>query len=230
MISAACDLAVMAAMSMELQAVREGFPLLETLPSAGSNWEIRETPTQDKLWIARCGVGAKHADGLLATLRQRSSINRVLLVGCAGGLDPALSAGQAVIASECRNLSSGVTHFSDPALVEQLQALLPLAQKGGMATTSRVLASAREKSDLFNDTGFLAVDMEAALLAEKSATHKLAFACLKMVSDCAHETLLLENSPATQPDTPLTLADFDHRLRSIASMIADLLAALTNPF
>jgi hopanoid-associated phosphorylase len=111
----------------------------------------------------------------------------ILSFGCAGALDPALRAGDCVVAS-C--VASGPdTLAADPGWMQALAAHLPQARCGPLAGLDAPLASRAAKAQLWQAGGALAVDMESHAAALAARRLGLPFAAVRVVLDPAWRSL-----------------------------------------
>jgi len=138
--------------------------------------------------MALCGNAATLADGLARL--DAAAFRAVVSFGLCGGLDPALAAGDLVIAS----LVSGREVFeTDVELSARLRDLLRAAGEpvhaGGMAAVDAPAMSPAAKADLRAGTGAVAVDMESGIAAAFAARHRKPLIVLRAVSDAANRSL-----------------------------------------
>ncbi|MFC4929899.1 phosphorylase family protein [Massilia sp. GCM10023247] len=111
----------------------------------------------------------------------------ILSFGCAGALDPALRAGDCIVAS-C--VAAGPdTLAADPAWTQALAARLPRARCGALAGLDAPLASRAAKAQLWQIGGALAVDMESHAAALAARRLGLPFAAVRVVLDPAWRSL-----------------------------------------
>jgi hopanoid-associated phosphorylase len=111
----------------------------------------------------------------------------ILSFGCAGALDPALRAGDCVVAS-CVTAGPD-TLAADPAWTQALAARLPRARCGALAGLDAPLASRAAKARLWEEGGALAVDMESHAAALAARRLGLPFAAVRVVLDPAWRSL-----------------------------------------
>ncbi|MCB8880277.1 hypothetical protein ACELLULO517_08540 [Acidisoma cellulosilytica] len=105
--------------------------------------------------------------------------------GLAGGLDPALAAGVAVV--PCRVLHQGQVYDCDPALS---RVLLTVGQQVDfLLAGDGVVGLAADKDRLWRQTGAAAIDLESGAVAEVAAARGLPFAVLRAVCDPASRDL-----------------------------------------
>ena len=130
---------------------------------------------------ARPGVRVRHAGMRLSRWRDDKAPEMVILCGLAGSLTPELRPGDVVIPDECAFEGDGV-RLVDPTLACLLRqtarsrGYTPLV---GRLLTSRRLVTGDERKH-WAEKGFMAADMEAALL-----TGAVAHGCDSGNSGCA---------------------------------------------
>ena len=133
----------------------------------------------------------------------------VLSFGIAGGLDPALAAGDVVVATGI--VAGGNRHPAHPGLAQWLATTLAA---GGLRVTRADIAGVdapvldpASKARIRRDTGAAVVDMESHIAAAFAARHGLAFAALRIVCDPAARSLPALVANALRPD-----GGVDHRV------------------
>ena len=122
------------------------------------------------------GMGARNAASALEKALQRKAAGLVLTCGFAGGLRPGLSAGTLIYADE---EGTGIGTI--------------LAALGAVAGTfhcaSRIVTFAREKEQLWRETGADAVEMESQVIRDICRQRQIASATLRVISDAAADDL-----------------------------------------
>jgi adenosylhomocysteine nucleosidase len=134
------------------------------------------------------GVGMKKARAAARVLIGRHRPDLVLSVGFAGGLDPSLALGDAVIPSAIID-QSGKKIDVPRDMHAKLMRMHPGAAPGSILTTPRFIPDASEKRDLFCRYGALAVDMESMAIAFEAQAHGVPHLALRVVSDTADQTI-----------------------------------------
>jgi len=132
-----------------------------------------------------CNHSLELATALSAAIKR--GVSGIISFGIAGGLAPHLSAGDWVVASGVRN--GGDIIATDRPWTEKLLEMLPGAVHAEVAGADAVVASAQEKSDLHQQTGAAAVDMESHIAAKIAAEHRIPFVACRVIIDPAHRTL-----------------------------------------
>ncbi len=135
------------------------------------------------------GPGVRPAAGGGAGLLHRieaaiaQGADAVLSFGIAGGLDPRLGPGAAILA---RSVRAGSERWAaDEAWRARLADRLPAALVADLAGVEAPVLTPRDKEALHAATGALAVDMESHVAARLAAAHGLPFAALRVVCDPA---------------------------------------------
>jgi adenosylhomocysteine nucleosidase len=111
--------------------------------------------------------------------------------GMAGGLDPALRAGQIFLPAQIV-AADGMALATDARWREQVRAALaprqPLSE-GRLLTSPAAITSVAQKARLFHVTGAAAVDMESAAIARVAQAHGLPFIAVRVIVDVASDAL-----------------------------------------
>jgi adenosylhomocysteine nucleosidase len=157
--------------------------------------------TGDGALIRVAGIGAEHAArGARALVA--AGARALLSWGVAGGLDPALSCGTAVLPAEV--LHQKQRFASHRQWRERLLGALDghvRCVTGALLTSDVAVASTAQKAGLFHATGAVAVDMESAAVAAVAADHGLPFLALRVILDGAHDSLPASVTRAFDPAT-----------------------------
>ncbi len=138
---------------------------------------------------ARLGVPVEVGGGTAAGAAAAAArlvargVEGLVSFGLAGGLDPALRAGQVLVPT--RLLDGDRVLEAAPALCRWLGGSTP----GAMLAGRLVVAGVAEKRALFARTGAVAVDLESGAVAEAAMRAGLGFAMLRAVCDPAGRTL-----------------------------------------
>ncbi|HKE21230.1 MAG TPA: hypothetical protein VKB88_02510 [Bryobacteraceae bacterium] len=161
-------------------------------PASGSaGWSRSARLGSHELLLVANGAGSARAgaavDGALATFRPDAMASTGLCGGVVQNLRPA----QVVVATA---VAFGETVY--PA--EPVQCALPHAS--GVIRTIDHIAQTAEEKHTWQVTGAVAVEMEAAAVAQRAQNLGLPFYCIKAVSDLADETLTIDLNAALRPD------------------------------
>lgn len=179
----------------------------------------------DRWWMIANGPGKTLVkQALAASKTEMQKLDGLLSTGLCGALDPALRVGDIVV--------SGEGTLESPARFV----------RGDLHTVDRVVGTAREKRTLRNQTGAVAIDMEAAAVRAEAEERKIPFLSVRVVSDSAGDTLPLDFNryrdargdfsrsrialaAVAHPFTVLPqLMEFDRNCRRAADALGDFLA------
>ncbi|MCF8480475.1 MAG: purine phosphorylase [Rhodospirillum sp.] len=139
--------------------------------------------------------------------------------GTAGGLDPSLASGTLILATEVRALTGApaipVDSAARLALMETCKRRgLPFAE-GALLGSDTPILTPRAKTELFEETGALAVDMESHRVAEIAQDAGLPFLAVRVVADPANRSV---------PAWALKGIDAKGETRALPILLAVLLA------
>jgi nucleoside phosphorylase len=112
---------------------------------------------------------------------ERGTFDHVMVVGIAGGLDPALPVGELIVPQQVRLYPDGPLYHSHP---------LPSRQADGNLMTTDGLLSAEEDWRAILESGFGAVDMEAAGVAEACERAGVDWSVYRGISDRPDENIV----------------------------------------
>ena len=199
--------------------------------------------------LAVTGDGQRNARRGLAGLLAAQPLDRLIVVGVAGGLSPTLDVGTLVIGCRAISEADGSVHGADAKLVE-VAALACGAERGVAVTATRIADTVDEKRRLLSlATATLAgdqnrsrlsavVDLETAAFAAAATRADLPWMVLRAVSDTAADSVpaLLNRSRddggavrrarvvrylLTDPRALLPLLELRERVRTCASRLAE---------
>ncbi|GAB6967307.1 purine phosphorylase [Komagataeibacter kakiaceti JCM 25156] len=130
-------------------------------------------------------------------------VDALLSFGLAAGLDPALPPGTVVIPRHV--MVNGERLAAAPSLLAWLGAERPDVTGGDLLHSDVIVTAARRKTDLFSQTGCVALDMESGVVAEMASMRKVPFAALRVICDPADRTLPPAAVVALRPDGSLAV-------------------------
>jgi adenosylhomocysteine nucleosidase len=131
-------------------------------------------------------AAARVTDALIVAHRPKL----VISTGFAGGLAKGLEKGHIVIADSVQR-EQGPRLLIDLTIDRSPQ---PAMHIGPTVTVDRIVATARGKQQLYEQTGAIAVDMESAAVADTCRTYATPFMAIRIVSDSVQDELPREVS------------------------------------
>jgi nucleoside phosphorylase len=160
-------------------------------PAIKADWARLGEMHRHELLLVANGAGTDRAgqglDAALAVFKP----DALASTGLCGAVSPGLRPAEIIVATavEAANaaypaipLHSGIRH-----------------RQGTVRTLDHIARTAEEKRH-WGATGAIAVEMEAAAVAERAQARGLPFFCIKSVSDLANETLANDLNAALRPD------------------------------
>ena len=127
------------------------------------------------------GVGPSSARRATERMLERGTFHHVMVVGIAGGLDPALPVGGLIVPRQVRLYPDGPQYHSHP---------LPSRRAEGNLMTTDGLLPAEEAWRAILASGFGAVDMEAAAVAEACERAGVDWSVYRGISDRPDEKMV----------------------------------------
>ncbi|MFQ5716804.1 MAG: hypothetical protein ACE5GQ_06840 [Nitrospinales bacterium] len=154
-----------------------------------------------RLVLIRSGIGKLRAQSALSQAYSQFPLSLALSIGYAGGLDPALRAGDLVVANSVLELgpassrrnSSPVLEVSlDASLVDRaMQLKLGIkTHRGKLITVDEAVCKPEDKRALARRCSALAVEMETAALLRLAREKDLPFLSVRSISDTADQELV----------------------------------------
>lgn len=182
--------------------------------SIGVDWARSGRLGSHEVLLAANGIGRRRAAAAVDAAYTVLSPDRVISLGFCGALDPSLRPGDVVIGT-C------------VAAANRRHPVLPItgasAGSGVVCSVDRIVRTAAEKRDL-RAGGFVAVEMEAAGVAERAASLGFGFSCVKAVTDLAGEDLANDFNRALRSDGHFaTMRIFGDALRHPAARMPELI-------
>jgi adenosylhomocysteine nucleosidase len=146
--------------------------------------------SQPGMEILITGMGRENAERKLHAALRKGETQLVLSCGFAGGLNPYLTTGTVVFATD---EDAGLT---------------PLLLSAGACPvrfhcSDRVATSVPEKKKLWEQTGADAVEMESEIIRAICKAHGIPSATIRVISDAANENLPLDFNALMTPDQKL---------------------------
>jgi adenosylhomocysteine nucleosidase len=140
--------------------------------------------------LAANGAGMERAAGAVDAAVATLQFDAVASIGFCGALDETLAIGDVVVGSAVTGEGGGPCCEPDAHAKHRL---------GVIYSHSRIAQTAAEKRQL-RATGAIAVEMEAAGVAERAKILGLPFYCVKAVTDLANEDLSVDFNAVLRPD------------------------------
>jgi adenosylhomocysteine nucleosidase len=182
--------------------------------SIGADWAHTAGLSGHEVLLVANGVGARRAAAAVDAAWAVFPADRVISLGFCGALDPALRIADVIIGTciAANNRRYSVLPLTGAAVAS-----------GIIRSIDRVAQTAAEKQALLEDGG-IAVEMEAAGVAERAAARGLPFSCVKVVTDLAGEDMANDFNRALRSDGHFaTMRIFGDALRHPAARIPELI-------
>ncbi len=157
---------------------------------AGKAFANSQCDESERLIICVGGVGAKNATSA-SQLAHSKGATTLIRWGCAGALDPQLSAGDLVLPNQICN-QDGLSIDSSGHLSQQLQGLISTeisVHRGRLTQAPSMITTASQKLNLFKSSTAIAVDMESYSIGKYAQQHQLDFIAVRTIADEAQTNL-----------------------------------------
>lgn len=142
----------------------------------------------NQVYLRIGGIGHENASKAAADFINEE-VNLLVSWGVAAALGNATKAGDLVLAEQILDIS-GQPYPVQPAALQALKYFSEQAglttQSGNITETTGVLATETSKSELHQQTGAIAADMESAAIASAASRAKIPFLAVRVISDDAH--------------------------------------------
>ena len=146
--------------------------------------------TNDQLIIGVAGIGAENALKTSQLLHHQGA-TALISWGCAGALDPGLSAGDFILPDQVCSADKPVLETSlywKSRLQDMLSSQLS-CHSGVLIQTRSMITSVVQKQTLFSATSAIAVDMESYSIAEYAQQNGLPYIACRAIADSAQTDL-----------------------------------------
>ncbi len=201
-------LALVAASASEAALVRRQLALqCRIVSAAGTLWQGQVHSRE--VVLLRCGMGAERAAAGLQWVLHQCRLWGVLSVGFAGGLQPQLATGDAVLVTGIHAFAgqaasvvpsvipdAALTHLATTAATRAALA----RHVGGLLSHIDLLPRAIDKQTLGRKSGALAIDMESYSLGHVAAAHHVPFTSMRTIFDTSDEDLCFPAEVVVTPD------------------------------
>lgn len=179
-----CDIAMLFALDLECRDLTAKLVERESV-SIDHFREHAGKLQQREVVIIETGAGPKYARAAAESVIEYHRPRWVISAGFAGGLAPQLRSGDLLMADHV--MSRGGQRLS---LGMKPPSPLPAGMHvGSLLTVDHVLASPKQKSEAFAETGALACDMETYAVAEVCAKMKTHLISVRIITDSASDEL-----------------------------------------
>ncbi len=135
------------------------------------------------------GIGRRNSERTLVEGLNQLTPRLVLTCGFAGGLDPALAAGEVLCSTDDEGLRGKLTAAG--------------ARPVKFFCATRIATKVAEKLELRRTTGADAVEMESAAIQTICRQREIPCATVRVISDTANEDLPLDFNQLSKPDLSL---------------------------
>jgi len=169
-------LGVIAALKTELNPTLAAFS-----PASRGVEHLRFHETPSLVFVAG-GIGAKAAAAASLLMVDHFKPEAILSTGFCGALTDDLATGDLLVGRTTKSRA-------DAALLDLARAAAPQAREGSIRTVEKVVLKAEDKKKLSQETGALAVDMEAEAVALAARSRNVGFLSVKVVIDTPSEPL-----------------------------------------
>jgi nucleoside phosphorylase len=158
------------------------------------------------------GIGPARAKAAIHATGK--TFSGICSIGTGGALDTSLSIADVVVATA---VTDGKTTWPS------LDPNGPAARSGVVRTNAHIARTSDEKTNL-QRSGAILVEMEAAAVAASALELAVPFYCVRVVSDCAHETFFIDFERFFMPDgrfnvPRLVMAALSHPFKSIPELL-----------
>ncbi len=182
--------------------------------------KIARAPRHPDIEVLCLGPGPDNAKAAAETLVEGGA-TMLMSFGVAGALDPALKAGDIVVA-DCVLARHGDVFSCDPALTGQLHEH-QTAIAGALLGANQAIDTIEKKSAAFADTGAIAVDMESHAVARVAQQADVRLTVSRAIIDPAHQQLPSAVLAGAKPEGGLNIFGLCVGLLQHPSQIADVL-------
>jgi adenosylhomocysteine nucleosidase len=207
---------VVAAMPIELKPFNRLLSL--TRGTLGTATVFRGSiPDGDGVDVLAAVVGIGPAEATKATeyLLRTEPVDRVVMIGVAGALDPTLQVGDLVVPELVVDRATSKGHRPEP--------VQPVEPHGKMLTSAKMQSDPADLSRHAAD-GVIALDMETAAVAAVSERHGVPWSVFRGISDRVQDGIVDESTLAlTKPDGSPNLKEVVKMVATRPSMVPKLI-------
>jgi adenosylhomocysteine nucleosidase len=204
-------IAIFAALQWECRAVLSALRATRRLRLGGfSGWRGRAAAHE--VWLLKTGVGVQRAAAAAAALGDPRGFALLVSTGCAGGLVPALRAGDLILATAVVD-GDGVCPSDAAQRLDAARCAIAARlcwREGPVLCSGTALASAASKREAAA-SGAIAVEMEGAPIAACAARAGVPFLSVRALLDGVEDELTMPETlvdPTTGTVRPLALTGY----------------------
>jgi adenosylhomocysteine nucleosidase len=170
--------AIIAPMPNELRPVVQKLGLRRTGERGGMP-VYTGTVGSTEVVATRTGIGPALAEKAMEELLELAEVDRVIVVGIAGGLAPVSAVGDLIVPEEVVDDATGERFRATPTGAVALQGVIRTGDEADYGLDDGAVARLRDEQ------GFTALDMETAAVARVCARHGLPWLAFRAISDMA---------------------------------------------
>ena len=148
---------------------------------------------ENRVLLVANGPGPKLAAQAVDVVRGNETVDLIVSTGLCGALAPNLALCEIVVATSVVDPRAGKSYVAEPVRSDAP------STAGAVVSIDRIAGTVGEKTELHR-TGAVAVEMEAAGVAVRTAVAGLPFYCVKVVSDRADEGFVFDFNQARDED------------------------------
>ena len=174
--AAALRIAILAPMRSELRPLVRPLGLRRKEPGEGALYA--GAVGRVEVVAATTGIGTRAAARAAGRVLDSGPVDRLVVVGVAGGIGPSVGIGDLVVPALVIDLSTGAEHRPAP--------LGAAAPRGTLATSDGLLTDPDEVARL-ERRGVVAIDMETAAIAAVCEERRCAWSVFRAISDRADD-------------------------------------------
>ena len=178
-------IAIIGAIKDEIAGIKNQMRIDDAIRWQSGNAFIGEWKGAD-IVLVRSGMGCNCAKDALWEVARTYELDRVISIGYAGALDPALDVGDLVVPDKVVYFETQKSY----SLGENTLTYIPEVIRGTLLTVDEVVATPLEKKALREKYSAVAVDMETFALAEEAQTRNLPFISVRCITDTSEQELI----------------------------------------
>ncbi|MDP3981816.1 MAG: hypothetical protein Q8Q33_10435 [Chlamydiota bacterium] len=187
------SIAIFCALNEEIKPLLKQMVVRSTVKERGRTL-YRARMGAEEIYLLKSGPGKKNAQRAVHAFLEQYQPAHVFICGFAGALSDDLAVGDLLLVDRVHSKEEDITKelLCDRALFEQFQKMSyhqTSSYQGTLLTVPKVVRYAREKKNLFEKEGALAVDMESFYMMKIIADKKVPCNVVRVISDTSHENL-----------------------------------------